>query len=215
MTAKKLRLNKLDMSSVHSHYRARLKVGKQLRKLLKERSKEAYVKLALGITDPKGNYSASDHDLGSKILAYSSVATVFNLALGLNDTTKSEQMLRLIYSSNISNLKISVGSEMAMLLRPKKFWVANTRSIWAHLLVKHDFNIDDADFELSAYREGDSTSEMEYAKWRDIYSHMEPNLRLLGDLGDKEANKQGVEPGEIRFAWFDALANEIYEYARA
>ncbi|MCH7394778.1 hypothetical protein MMP66_10905 [Acinetobacter dispersus] len=204
-------LDVLDMHEVRKHYRARKSISKELCTLFDNRTVKEYVKLALGISNTLGNYSASDHDLGPKILASSSISSVFELAQKLQISTDSKSMLSNIYSANISNLKVSVGSEMVMFLKPDLFWVANTRTVWAHLLVKHGFNYSIANEELALYREQDSSSEMEYRKWREIYSLMKPNMIKLAELGDEKANRHQIKRGKIRSLWFDAISNALYE----
>lgn len=205
-------LKHLDMGDVRSQYLVRLKTSKRLRGLMDSESVEAFVDLALGISDLSGNYSASDHNLGPKILDSVPPVAVFQLARRLTTSVTSMAMLAEVYSANIPYLKVSVGSEIAMLLKPSSFWVANTRSVWAHLLIKHQFNYSIADEELALYRDQDSTSEMEYRKWREIHTLMKSNLVTLGELGDREAERNGIVPGKKRFVWFDALANALYDY---
>ncbi|WP_157971468.1 hypothetical protein [Dyella sp. C9] len=209
--APKTRLGYLDIAKVRSHYEERVSTGKQLRAYLNEGNRRAYVKLALGIDGARANYSADEHELGYKILHSASDEAIFDLAVSLKQSKNSQSMVKHIYDANISNLKISVGSEMAMMLAPTKFWVANTRSVWAYLLLKHDFKYRDANEELASYRQGDASSEMNYQLWKSIYPKMEEKLIELGDLGDKEAESKGVKPGKSRYIWADAIANELYE----
>ena len=68
-----------------------------------------------------------------------------------------------------------------------------------------------ANDELTLYCERDASSEMDYRKWRVIYSLMKSDLVKRGDLGDQEARHQDVELGKRRYVWFDAIANELYK----
>jgi hypothetical protein len=122
-----------------------------------------------------------------------------------------KQVVDTIYAARIPYLKIGVGSEIAMMVRPEAFWVANTRSIWAHLVLKHGFSYGRANEELRLYRDPERTSEMDYRLWKAIYLVMAPDLIRLGELGDSEAERQGVAPGKKRNIWYDAIANELYE----
>jgi len=47
------------------------------------------------------------------------------------------------------------------MVNPPVCWVANTRTIWTHLVIKHADSIAKADEELKLYREADVTSEIE------------------------------------------------------
>ena len=86
----------------------------------------------------------------------------------------------------------------------------HTRTLWAHLLVKHDDNIARAEEELRLYRDGGETSEMAYAKWADIQATLEVALTRLGEDGQKQARLASVEPGTITYLWADAIAVFLY-----
>lgn len=198
------------MRNVREHYLRRIAIGKELNNLLSRNSKK-YVPLALGITEIDGNYSASDHDLGPKILSERTPAVILKLAKVLASCKSHQAMLNFIYSAAVPWLKVSVGSEIAMLLKPATFWVANTRTVWAHLLLKHDFDYEVANEALRLYRIEDPSSEMAYKIWKAIYMEMESSVIAFTALGNKEAQLQKVKPGEQQNLWFDAIANELYE----
>ena len=204
-------LSHLDMTEVRDHYDIRAKIGKILRRHLKNGAVSDFVRLALGLTDPHGNYSARDHGLAPKILAESTEKTVFVLGEALYATPKATHIPDTIYTRNIPFLKIGVGSEIACLLRPSRFWVGNVRTIWAYLLLKHGWNYDLANEELQLWREGERDSEMDYRIWRDIYLALESSMRQIALLGSREARKQRVTPGKQIFLWADAVANALYE----
>jgi len=170
-----------------------------------------YVRLALGITDANANYSAAEHNLGPKILSESTPERVFELAQALDACKKKSHVPDIIYRHGILYLKISVGSEMAMMLRPDDFWVGNVRTIWAHLLLKHKWNYDRANEELELYKDSDRDSEMDYRVWRDLYLATESSLATLVSLSNIEAQRQSVVPGRYKFLWADAIANGLYE----
>jgi hypothetical protein len=204
-------LSFLDMNDVRAHYQRRSAVSKKLTRLLKSSNAKPFADLALGISDVDGNYSAAEHGLGPQILATRPATAVLELGKRLAVCDEPKQMVDTIYGAKIPNLKISVGSEIAMMVRPETFWVANTRSIWAHLLVKHSFNYARANEELRLYRDPERTSEMDYRLWKAIYLDMEKNLIRLGEIGAAEAIAQKVTKGRGRNIWLDAIANAIYE----
>ncbi|MBN1850683.1 MAG: hypothetical protein JW932_19085 [Deltaproteobacteria bacterium] len=202
----------ISMVDVRSHYDSRIEIHKILKNRLLNGDVQGYVNLALGIEDPKGNYSADEYKLGPQILSESTPSAVFRLAQELFSCHSVTQIPKIIYDSNITYLKISVGSEMATMLRPDYFWVGNVRTIWASLLIKHKWNYDKADKELELYRDNDILSEMAYPKWRDIYLSLEPNLDKLIAIGNRYASKVGVKAGKMKYLWADAIANALYEY---
>src|SRR5207249_225702 len=62
-------LNDLNMSEVRDHYLMREQLHGRLRELFEAGNVREYTRLALGMTDPAGNYSASEHVIGPRILA--------------------------------------------------------------------------------------------------------------------------------------------------
>lgn len=206
-------MSHLDMPDVRQHYLNRRSTHRLLLKHLKDGDKNAYVMLALGITDPSGNYSAAERGLGYLILKpRGGEDRVFDLAQKIMACPGPRQLPPLIQRADIPYLKISVGSEMAAMLRPNEFWVGNVRTIWCHLLVKHNEDYDKANEELELYREGDWGSEMAYPIWADIYVKMDKNLRVIEKDGNAEAKSQKVKIGKLRYLWIDAICNAMYDF---
>lgn len=200
----------LNFEKILIHDNKRRKISKRLRDLLQKEQQKEYIDLALGLKDPYGNYSAVEHGLGEKILERSSIATVFSLAKKIESVDDSVHMLQLVYTANIPYLKVGVGSEMAMLLKPEVHWVANTRSIWAHLLIKHN-SVANANEELSLYRAGSSESEMNYRIWTALHASMKENFLETADAAKKLAEKQGFKILNDNYIWADSIANALYE----
>lgn len=207
----KVILSSISMRHVRKNYLDRNAVGKKLRNLLINGPAIEFVELALGISDPAGNYSAAEHDLGPKILSQRPPGAITSLAHAIVGCSTATAMLDEIYQANIPWLKVSVGSEMAMLLKPKEFWVANTRTVWAHLLLKHKFALPEANEELQLYRSGDPNSEMAYKIWKAIYLELGSSVVGLTAHGNVEATAQSITPGKRQNLWFDSLANSLFE----
>lgn len=62
-------LNDLNMAEVRDHYMMRERLHRMLRGLFEAGHVREYVRLALGITEGPGNYRASEHIMGPRILA--------------------------------------------------------------------------------------------------------------------------------------------------
>lgn len=201
----------LDMVGVREHYLSRESAHTALRQSFTAGRVEEYVNLALGITNPAGNYSAAEHGLGPRILDENTHQEVFNLATEIEACPNTHHLPDLIYRHRLPYLKISVGSEIAMMLKPKVHWVGNVRTIWSHLLIKHGGKRSKANQELKLYRDGERDSEMEYLIWRDIYLALEPNILTLGRLAAEAADAQNVTPGPLRFMWPDAVAGFLFD----
>lgn len=202
---------KLDMHAVREQYLHRERVHSDLRRFLDSGAVHDFVQLALGISDDAGNYSAAEHGLGPRILADCTENDVFDLATEIDDCPSPHHLPKLIYRQNLPYLKISVGTEIAMMLNPNQFWVGNVRTIWAHLLQKHHGDQQRANQELSLYRDGERDSEMDYQIWRDVYLALEHELLELGRVASQAAEDQGVTPGTLRFLWADAVASFLYD----
>jgi hypothetical protein len=208
-------IEKLNMHEVRKHYDERFKCHKRLSKFLKSISMTGnpidFLELALGISDPIGNFSAREHGLGPQILSSNQPVSIIKLSVSFLNETDPNKMVGSIYAENIKFLKVSVGSEMAMMLKPSHFWVANVRTVWTHLLLKHDYDLCKANEELKLYRSQEMTSEMEYRIWKEIYRLMKPSILKVCEKGGMVAIKQGVESGSLSYMWFDAIANALYE----
>jgi hypothetical protein len=204
------KISHISIHDVKEHYLSRYKIHEELLTLLRNNERDEYVRLALGITDCNGNYSAYEHKLGPRILSENANAVnrIFKLAQQLLSCPSINHIPSIIYNANILYLKISVGSEIAMMLRPKNFWVGNVRTIWAYFLIKHQWDYDNANEALELYKEGDLSSEMTYELWKYLYLEMQNNLDLLIDLGNRYACAEGIKRGLSKYLWADAIANQ-------
>lgn len=202
----------IDMHDVKAHYMRRKKISSNLIELLENAAEQEYVELAVGITDPLANYSAYEHRLGPRILNNNSISSVFNLALRMSSKNlKITHLPKTIYDANLPYLKISVGSEIASMLQPNKFWIGNVRTIWSHLVIKHKGDWEKANEELELYRIGDVSSEMNYQIWRDIYLSMEHSLNVIESVSYVLAKQDAIKPGKLKFIWIDAVCSALYE----
>ena len=205
-------LSDLEMDEVYSHYLQRLAAHQSLVQYLESKNIDGYVDLALGISEPEGNYSASEHNLGPQVLKNNPKESVYNLAQKIVNLHDAHHIPDAIYKANLGYLRISLGSEMAMMLEPDKFWVGNVRTIYSHLLIKHSGDWAKADEELYLYREPDGRrpSVMEYKIWRDLYLSLENSLQQIAEQGAEEARKQGTSNGEHVYMWADAISSYLY-----
>ena len=172
-----------------------------------------FADLALGISDEAGNYSAVEHGLGPKVLSTNLNASqqVFKLASSFQSLKNARAVPELIRKANMKNLQIGVGSEISCLINPRVCWVANTRTIWTHLAIKHADNIAKAEEELKLYREADPSSEMAYQMWSAIHSELDVALTRIAELGAQRARAAGVAPGDVIYLWADAIAAYLYD----
>jgi hypothetical protein len=200
--------NSIDYSVAKALYESRYKIYQTLLKAFQGNDTHGYVELALGIKNRGGNYSAAEYGLGPKILNQSSPQRVFQMAEKLYACNDPKQILDIIYKESIPNLKVSVGSEMAALLKPDLFWVVNARTIWAHFVIEKK-KVESANLILSAYHE-DMPSDMEYNKWKQIYPFVGPSMTTLASIGADIAKLNGITPGIIKFLWADAIADTAY-----
>ena len=203
----------LDWRRVREHYGTRERTHRQLLTLYQGENIVSFIDLLLGISDPSGNYSAAEHGIGPKVLAdnpnverrLTSVAKQF-LSL-----TNAHDVPPIIRAASLKHFQIGVGSEASCMLNPEHCWVANVRTIWMHLVHKHDDNFEKADQELLLYRESDVYSEMAYQMWQALHAELAGTITRTSEQGTKLALQAGVEPGKIRYLWADAIANELYD----
>jgi hypothetical protein len=95
-------------------------------------------------------------------------------------------------------------------MNPRVCWVANTRSIWTHLVIKHADNFAKADEELRLYRDNDTSSEMAYQIWAHIHGLLDTSMTHVSEEGARLASAEKLQPGDIAFIWADAIASALY-----
>jgi hypothetical protein len=203
----------IDYREVRDLYNKRVEAHRVLLERFNRQAITPYVELALGIEDPCGNYSAAEWSLGPKIRALSQDGQVFELAGKLLECKSAKEVVDTIYKgAKLPNLKISVGSEMAMMLRPDTFWVTNRRTMWAQLVLKYKGDTAQANYELSLYNLHDKEidSEMDYKLWCSMHPDVGPSLVRLASLGTQVALARPVDPGDVTYLWADSIANSMY-----
>ncbi len=169
--------------------------------------------MVLGVSNAAGNYSAEEHALGPKILTENVNAErrVGDLAEKFVALKTAREVPRLIRGAQLRYLQIGVGSEASCMLNPEVCWVANTRTIWTHLVIKQADDFDKANEELKLYRNADVTSEMAYQMWAHIHQELAASMTRIAEEGERLAKRAKVSPGEIKYLWADAIANALYD----
>lgn len=205
-------LGSLSWENVREHYDERVNVHEELLRLHDRGPSDELAQLLVGLSNPAGNYSAAEHRLGPKILGSNSNVNrrLHDLAGKFRALTKARTVPQLIRVEALSYLAIGVGSEASCMMNPGVCWVANTRSIWTHLVIKHADDFAKADEELRLYRDNDTSSEMAYAIWTEIHRLLETSMTRVAEEGARLARADGVEPGDIAFLWADAIASALY-----
>ena len=205
-------LDTITWPNVRSHYDERVRIHEELLALRKKGDARKFANLLLGVSNAAGNYSANEHKLGPKILAKNDNAEqrVGDLAEKFLGLEKAFEVPKLIRSAQLLYLQIGVGSEASCMLNPEFCWVANTRTIWAHLVIKHADDFKKADEELTLYRNADVTSEMAYQSWARIHQELKISMTGIAEEGARLARRAKIEPGSIKFLWADAIANALY-----
>jgi hypothetical protein len=206
-------LKSLDWEEVASFYTMRVDLHRTAIALMNENRTEEFARLALGISDPAGNFSASRHRLGRLVLARNNNAAgqVFKLARRLREEEIGWRAPEVIYAAAISYAKISVGSEIGLLVNPERMWVTNERSVWASLVVKHDGNMDLVDSEYELYVNDDPNSEMHYSNWAALHAEL-VGTSMVSLL--EKARQSGVSlpsDGETDFLLADSIASFMYD----
>jgi hypothetical protein len=206
-------LDSLDWRRIREHYDVRVHTHQRLLELHKAKNTSAFVELLLGISDPSGNYSSAEHGIGPRILAENTnveqrLLAVVEQFLAL---TNAHEVPPIIHKARIKYFQIGVGSEASCMVNPYFCWVANVRTIWTHLVHKHDDSFVKADQELELYRESDVASEMAYQMWRALHAELAGTITRISEQGAKLSKSAGITPGEIRYLWADAIASELYE----
>jgi hypothetical protein len=201
---------KVDHNKIRNYYYTKCKVSELLIDLLKKEKKEDFVNLALGISNPIGNIRANEHNLGPSILKLNPIENIYDLALQVFTKKLSPNaLMKVIYQTNLSYFKVSIGSEMSSMLCPNRYWYCNIRSVWAHLLIKYDG--DAAKLNLDIDNVENSPSELNYSTWRKIYPDIGISLNDIYEVTTPLRVKEEIYADENKYLWIDAVCNAMYE----
>jgi hypothetical protein len=208
-------LDNLDWFGIrHDHYKHRAGISQMLRNLYENGNELQFCKLGLGISDPLGNYSASDHlaPFGPQILAASensnAIKRVCRLAGDFMLVTSGHDVRKLIRNANLKYLKIAIGSELSCMVNPRVCWVCNTRTIWTDIASRS--GIKEANEQLLLYRQADVNSRMAYDQWAALHENLPESLLEIAARGDSLAKGVGVTPDPIKYIWADCIASALY-----
>jgi len=210
-------LEDIDWEQIREHYDTRRRVHLKLLELHDDGEITEFTQMALGISDGNGNYSASEHGLGARILASNPGRDVgmeiFKVAEHFINLETGHDVPRLVRETNLAYFKIGVASEMSCMVNPKNCWVTNVRTIWTHLVIEDDN--DDfrrADESLILYREHMSGEDslMAFKIWETLHGELANTMSKLAEQGSDIAKQHGVKPGRLKFLWADAIADELY-----
>ena len=135
----------ISFDVVLNHFNERVSTHNKLCELLEANNTEEFVSIAVGFDDlyRNGNYSASEHSLGEKILASNDNVynRIFAFAQEIYESEKRVNIPKKINGLGLSYLKISIGSEIATMLKPDIYWVANIRTLWTQAYLRNNFSI--------------------------------------------------------------------------
>lgn len=206
-------LQELNWAEIEAHYRSRINETKNLRNLYEAKRASEFADLALGMTTPSGNYSASEHGLGPKIIESNPNAKgrVYSLAGKFILLNEASTVPKLIREENLKYLRIGVGSELSCMMNPTVCWVCNKRTIWLYLVQTQ--GLSKANEALQLFNEHDDDSPMAYESWQDAYHpELGPELKRVAQEGAQAAMRQGVDPGDVPYLWADAIASNAFDF---
>lgn len=202
-----------------AHFSIRLQTHRALVRLLEEGKDDEYVHLALGLSDPSGNYSASEHPdhLGYRVLDRTSSKIIADFARKELMSRPAMELPSLVATADIPFLKTSLGSEMMCLLRPKSCWVTNRRTVYVYFLNRNGDDWERASEAIEAIAPSGDIGDT-YDAWAAIHPEIVHPLLGLSESGRIEGSKQlriaGLTGGiaSAPFLWADAIASWIYAW---
>ena len=205
-------LASLNWTAVRDQYDIRAQTHVELLDLFRTHRNAEFIELLLGISDPSGNYSASEHGIGPKIIAENTriEQRLCSVVEEFLNVTNAHDVPPIIRGARLRYFQIGVGSEASCMVNPQYCWVANVRTIWTHLVYKHDDNFSKADQELELYREADVASEMAYQMWQALHADLAGTITRISEQGARLAKVAGIVPGPFRYIWADAIAGQLY-----
>ncbi len=202
----------VDWGAVRDHYNNRVNTHERLLHLHDGKLVEPFFRLALGIENTSGNYSAAEHGLGPKVARGNMNAydRVFKLAAELRELTDGRSVPDTVRAAGLAYLKVGVGSELSCMVNPTICWVTNTRTIWTHLVIEYGGNVSRADEARRLFLDGDASSDMDYNNWKAIHRKLGAAMTRICEMGADLADAEGVEPGPMKYLWADAIADQLY-----
>jgi|GEM_PF-4299348 len=208
-------LSHISIKQVEKHLKNRLSTHEFLCDLLEKNKIEEFVNIAIGIDEniTNGNYSASEHNLGEKIIGNNTNVynRIFSFAQSIYQSQQKINIPKTIRSLGLSYLKISVGSEIATMLKPDTYWIANIRTLWTQAYLNNNFRINDANEYIKIFLTQPNSDDIrdDYPMWLSLYPSLETSLREIARIGDQSAQKN-LSTNAI-FLWADAICSELYE----
>lgn len=206
-------LQDVNWHEVKYRYTQRKMTHEMLGELYRAKAVRQFSELLLGISEATGNYSARERRLGPRILSSNTRGheRFFELATDFYSLTDARSVPSLIRAAQLTYLSIGVGSEASCMLNPEVCWVANTRTIFSHFVMKHNGGFDVAKEEVRAYRNTDDESESAYRKWEAMHHTLFESMTAIASDGARYAQKVFVKPGNLKFLWADAISNWLYD----
>lgn len=207
-------LSHISIDLVINHFNERVVTHNQLCQLLENNNIEEFVDIAIGINEaiPNGNYSASEHSLGERIISsnHDVYNRIFHFAQEVYQAHQRLNIPRIIRGLDLSYLKISVGSEIATMLRPDIYWVANVRTLWTQAYINNNFSINSANEYIKVLRQKPDPQDIrdDYNMWASLYPTLENSLREISRIGNDYADKSA--PTNNIFLWADAISSELF-----
>lgn len=209
-------LSHISMDLVKTHFNERVSTHHKLCQLLENNNIQEFVNIAVGIDEyiSNGNYSASEHSLGERIIGsnHNVYNRIFSFAQQVYATQQRLNMPREIRGLDLSFLKISVGSEIAAMLKPDMYWVANVRTLWTQAYINNNFSINDANEYIRLFRQQPDPQDIrdDYNMWSALYPTLENSLREIARIGNNFADEP--TPTNNIFLWADAICSELFEH---
>lgn len=205
--------DELDWDGIVDHYYERLHIHETLLSYFRSGDLTKFPDLLVGISDVHGNYSARDHDLGPRILRenVNSRKRLYEISAKFLELDDARTVPEIIRAAGMKYFQIGVGSEASCMLNPTVCWITNTRTVWAHLVLKHGGSVSRANAELALYRDGEEDSMMAYRNWRAIHRGMEESLNELDRVSKEYLESDEAEDEGINYLWTDAISSALYD----
>lgn len=206
-------LDDLDWDAIIDHYHERVGVHETLLSFFNGGDLVKFSNLLVGVSDVHGNYSARDHNLGPRILKENpnSRRRLHDVASQFLELDNARKVPEIIRGAGMKYFQIGVGSEASCMLNPTVCWITNTRTVWAHLVMKHGGDVSLANDELELYYDGDRDSEMAYENWRVIHREMAGSLDEMTRISMEYVDGDALERECLNYLWSDAISSALYD----
>lgn len=210
-------LKELDFAEINDHFYTRIEVHQRIKDLFQKledfEDKKYFTEFILGLHDVHANYSANSPHLhvGGETIIKGNLISVYDRVIALVHcllNSETDELRDVLFRRNpLFGLGISIGSEIACMLKPDTFWVTNIRTVYTEAYLRTG-SIELANELIGLYR-GGRQSEIDYNIWVKLHPFVGEKLREL--ITHIETTYIPKEQKQYPYLYVDCIASSLFD----